>query len=330
MRSKLAATFAALALLMLASAHARVQTQQQQQQNDDKVVDEFVTTRGIIFDVPAKPSAKAKPATRRRPAAVAKAKPSGGAKQGGGATAGSSSDVAGQEAQPAPDATVTDASLVEDGVQIVKASTLPALGLGYSIYMRDEATGALLPAPAGKSYQTGDSIFMVLEPTADGYLYVFNAENGKNPVMIYPSVLLRGGENDVRAHIRETFPEYPDVPFRFEDPPSNEHVYIVVSREPLAGVPTGAALRKYCGKSGEDCEWRPTAAQWARISAASLDRSVREGSGQIAQADTQPVMPVMLQRGIRVKKDAPRPMTVRVSKSPDAPMLVTKIELLHK
>ena len=328
MRFKSATLIAALALLTLAAAHA--QTQQQEQQNDEKVADEFVTTRGIIFDVPSKPAAKPKPGTRRKPSpAVAKAKPPGGAKPSGGSTAGPS-DVAGQKApQPAPNGDASGA-VVEEGVQIVKASTLPALGLGYSLYMRDEATGGLLPAPAGKTYRKDDAVFMVLEPSADGYLYVFNAEDGKDPVMIYPNVLLRGGENDVRAHIRETYPDDPELPFRFDDQPANEHVYIVLSREPIAGVPTGAALKKYCGKKGEDCEWRPTAAQWTRILAGALDRGVREWSGQIAQADTQPVMPVMLQRGIRVKRDAPKPMTVRVSKSPDAPMIVTKIELLHK
>lgn len=325
MRFKLAATLAALALLTLASAHARVQTQQQEQ-NDEQVIDEFVQKRGIIFDVPSKPAAKPKAGTRRRQPAVAKNKkttPPNGVKPDGGAD-----ETAGQNAQPAADAAVTDASLVEDGVQIVKASTLPALGLGYSVYLRDEATGALLPAPAGKTYRTDDAIFMVIEPTTDGYLYVFNAEDGKNPVMIYPSPLLHGGENDVRAHIRETYPEYPDLPFRFEDPPSNEHIYIVLSREPIAGVPTGAALRKFCGKNAEACEWRPTAAQWSRIYAASLDRAVR--MGQVAQVDTQPAMPAMLQRGIRIKKDAPKPMTVRVNQSPDAPLMVMKIELLHK
>lgn len=330
MRFKSAMILAALALLTLATAHARVQTGQQEQK-EEKVIDDFVTTRGVIFEVPSKTAAKPKPGTRRRTStSVAKAaKPSGGAKQGGGA-AGSADVAQQQKAQPVADVTEPSAGFVEEGVQIIKAGTLPPLALGYSIYMRDEATGGLLPAPASKSYRAGDAIVMVLEPNSDGYLYVFNAENGKNPVMIYPDVRLHDGANEVRAHVRETYPDDPELPFKFDDVPSNEHVYIVVSREPLAGVPTGEALKKYCGKNDEDCEWRPTPAQWARIAAAALDRRVVEASSTLARADTQPVMPVMLQRGIRVKKDAPKPMSVRVSDSPAAPMLVTKIELLHK
>lgn len=329
MRFKSAAILAALALLTLANAHARVQTGQQGQK-EEKVIDDFVATRGIIFDVPSKSAAKPKPGTRRRQStSVAKAKPSGGAKQGGGAAAGSSEVAGQQQAQPAADSAASDDAVVEEGVQIIKAGTLPPLALGYSIYMRDEATGGLLPAPASKSYRAGDAIVMVLESNSDGYLYVFNAENGKNPVMIYPDVRLHDGANEVRAHVRETYPDDPELPFKFDDVPANEHLYVVVSREPLAGVPTGEALKKFCGKNDEDCEWRPTPALWARIAAAALDRRVVEARSTLARADT-PVMPVMLQRGIRVKKDAPKPTTVRVSDSPGAKMLVTKIELLHK
>lgn len=322
MRFKAATILAALAFLALASAPARTQ---QQEQKDEKIIDDFVTTRGFIIEV-AKPSAKPKANTRRKSnsGAVAKAKPSGGVKQGGAGPA----DVAGRKTRPEADVAEADASVVEEGVQILKASTLPSLALGYSVYMRDEATGGLLPAPTGKSYRAGDAIVMVMETNSDGYLYVFNAENGKNPVMIYPDVRLHDGANEVRAHVRETYPDDPELPFKFDDTPSNEHLYIVLSREPIAGVPTGEALKKFCGKNVDECEWRPTAAQWARISAAALDRGVREAS--IARADTQPVMPVMLQRGIRVKKDAPKPMTVRVSESPNAKTLVTKIELMHK
>lgn len=335
MRFKSAILLAALALLTLAAAHAQTQQQGQKdepQQKDEKVIDDFVTTRGIIFDAPA--PAKPKQSTRRRPGSgVASTKKStpGGAKQGG-ATAGAV-DAA---RQPAPSTTPTDAtepsSGAADGAQFVKASSNAprSLALGYTIYMKD-ASGALLPAQASRSYRTGDRIAIVLETNMDGYLYVFDAENGKNPVMLYPSVQLNGGSNEVRAHVRETYPSDLDLAFEFVDPPATEHLYVVVSREPLAGVPSGDALEKFCAKSRDDCQWRPTAAQWARISAAALDRRIVEArSTQIAQADTQPVMPSMLQRGIKLKKEEPAPSIVRVSDSPAARMLVTKIELAHK
>jgi hypothetical protein len=336
MRFKSATLLAALALLTLAAAHAQTQQQEQKnepQQKEEKVIEDFVTTRGIIFDAPA--PAKQKPSTRRKPGSgVASTKKStpGGAKQGGGAVG--AADVAQQKNAPAeaPTASTEPASGAADGAQFIKASSSAprSLALGYTIYMKD-ASGALLPAQASRSYKTGDRIAIVLETNMDGYLYVFDAENGKNPVMLYPSMQLNGGANDVRAHVRETYPSDIDLAFEFVDPPATEHLYVVVSREPLAGVPSGDALEKFCAKMRDDCQWRPTAAQWARIAAAALDRRIIEArSTQIAQAETQPVMPAMLQRGIKLKKEEPAPSVIRVSDSPTARMLVTKIELAHK
>ena len=333
MRFKSATILAALSLLTFAAIHVPSQAQQQEGQKEEKVIEDFVTTRGIIFETPGK--AATKPGTRRKPgsgvASTKKGTPSG-AKQGGGAVG--AADVAQQKNDPAettPAATETPAAAA-DGAQFIKASSNAprSLALGYTIYMKD-ASGALLPAQASRSYKTGDRIAIVLETNMDGYLYVFDAENGKNPVMLYPSLQLNGGANDVRAHVRETYPSDMDLAFEFVDPPATEHLYVVVSREPLAGVPSGDALEKFCAKNRDDCQWRPTAAQWARISAAALDRRIIEArSMQIAQADTQPVMPAMLQRGIKLKKEEPAPSVVRVSDSPTARMLVTKIELAHK
>lgn len=327
MRFKSATLLAALALLTLAAAHAQTG---QQDKKDEKVIEDFVTTRGIIFDTPA-PS-KPKTNTRRKSSsgvASKKNSQSNGVKQGGGAV--NSADVA---QNPAPTATPANSSEpstgANGGAQFIKASSMTrSLALGYTIYMKD-STGALLAVPASKSYKSGDRIAIVLETNADGYLYVFDAENGKNPLMLYPHAQLNGGANEVRAHVRETYPSDLDLAFEFDATPATEHLFIVVSREPLAGVPTGDALSKFCAKSREDCYWRPTAAQWARITAASLNRGIVEAkSTQIAQANVEPVMPAMLQRGIKLKKEEPAPSVVRVSDSPNAKMLVTKIELAH-
>lgn len=334
MRFKSATMLAALALLTLVTAHARVQNQQQEQkdeQSDEKIVDDFVTTRGFgIVDV-QKPTAKPKPTprTRRRPSnsgsVAAKPKPTPNGVNQGGTTAGSS-EAAQQNDVPSGQG-ADGASL--DGVKIVNASAMP-LAVGYTVYMKDSA-GRLLPVPASKSFTSQDRIAIMLETNADGFLYVFDAENGKDPVLIYPHVNLDGGANGVRAHVRETYPADVNDAFVFDDTPATEHLFVIVTRKPLEGVPTGAALKKFCAKSQDPCEWRPTAEQWARIAAAALDSNVREAkSSLLAQAIVEPVMPEMIPRGIRVKTQAPPPAVVRVADTPGAKMLVTKIELLHK
>ena len=337
MRFKSAKALATFLLLTLACAHARAQTGQQQeghqedQQQDEKVIEDFVTTRGVIFETPG--AAKPKPAAQRKGGAgrVAKspgAKPSGVAASKKGARA----DGAKQGGAAPADAAVSDgpAGGVADGAQLVEASAARRLALGYTLYMKDTTTGALFPVDASRAFRTDDTIALALETNADGYLYVFNAENDRDPMMLYPNVRL-GGSNSVSAHVRETYPDDPSDGFQFVPPAATEHLYVVFSRRPLEGVPTGEALEKFCAKNREDCYWRPTAAQWARIKAAASDRRVVEAkSAQLAQADARPVAPDTLQRGIKIKRTEPGPAVVRVSDSPAASMLVTKIELAHQ
>lgn len=314
---------AALALLMLAAAHAQTGQQgQKDEQKDEEIIDGFVTSRGFGIKDVTKPAAKPKPTprTRRKPPAQKKSTPQttptpNGVKPDGGdegADGGADSDA------------------TPDGGKIVDASDT-LLQVGYTIYSKDSR--GLLPVPASKVFRSKDRIAIVLETSADGYLYVFDAENGKDPVLIYPDARINGGSNEVRAHVRETYPADLEDAFVFNDTPTTEHVFIIVSRKPLAGVPTGAALRKFCAPVPEDgvCEWRPTAAQWAPIVAAALDSNVREArSGLLAQSNVEPVTPETLSRGIRLKKQSPPPAIVRVADTPGATMLVTKIELLHK
>ena len=311
---------AALALLTLAAAHAQTGQQgQKDEQKDDEIIDGFVTSRGFgIMDV--KPSAKPKPTprTRRRPPAPKKTPqttptPNGVNPGDGGGTDGS-----------------TDSDTTPDGSKIIKTGAMP-LAVGYTVYLKDSR--GLLPVPASKVFRAKDTIAMVLETTADGYLYIFDALDGKDPVLIYPDARRNGGSNEVRAHVSETLPADPRDAFEFDAAPGVEHVFIIVSRKPLEDVPTGAALKKFCARVPEEevCEWRPTAEQWSRIAAAALDSNVREvRSGLLSQLNIEPVTPEMISRGIRLKKQSPPPAVVRVADTPGATMLVTKIELLHK
>ena len=330
MRFKSATMLAALALLTLASAHARAQTGQQgqkEEQQDEKIIDDFVTKRGFIIEVP-KQGAKPKPAAqtqgRRRPATKKSppATPTNGAKQGG-ATANPVATP--EQAEPSEDSTAPD------GTKILKTSAAGGpIALGYTIYLKDD-TGALLAADASRVYKKDESIALSLETNTDGYLYVFNATDGKNPTMIYPSVLVDGGANAVRAHVRETYPAGIDQGFQFDEKTGSEHIYIIVSREPLTGVPTGEALEKFCaGKDPEACEWHPTPNLWARITEGAADRHVLEARNRQLARAAEPVLPEALTRGIHLKKQDPKPAVLRVSDSPNAKMLVTKVELAHR
>jgi hypothetical protein len=306
---------------------------QEGQKKDEQVIDDFVTTRGVSFEEPVKKSGRKQsaPSSRRNKTSTGKGSASGDLASGktpgkGGPDAksgkGGGPEMAGQSADGG-------------GAQFLKTGGAPrALALGYTILMKDD-TGRLFVADPRHEFKTGDRFAVALETNADGYLYLFSAENGRNPELLFPNAQIDGGANAVQAHARATFPTgaSADVEYFIDvtDPPAAEHLFIVFSRRPLADVPAGAALVKFCGKDLEDCAWKPTAAQWARVLDGAKGGRVTEAKNvQLAQSGPPPVMPGTLQRGLKVKKEDPKPAIVRVNESSDADVLVTEIVLTHK
>lgn len=329
MRLRTPLTLAALLLLTCPAALA----QEEPQKKDEQVIEDFVTTRGVSFDQPGKKSKKQSPpvaSSRKNSSSSGKGSASASSKtpSGKGGASGKTTKAGGSEAaaQPADD----------PGAQYLKAGgARRPLALGYTILLKDDG-GRLSVADAKSEFKTGDRFAVALETNADGYLYMFSAENGRDPELLFPNAQIDGGANAVAAHARASFPTTATAEaehfIEFTDPPAAEHLFIIFSRRPLADVPAGEALVKFCGKNPEDCAWKPTAAQWARITGGGNGRGVTEAKNAplLAQMNAPTAMPGTLQRGLKVKKDDPKPAIVRVNESSDADVLVTEIVLTHK
>src|SRR5438105_240608 len=328
-----------LAACALISCAATARAQQQ----DQKVIDDFVTSRGVSFDDPARKTARPQrqtsrtgTATNRSNAGGAKNPGAGGVASGGKGTSTAKTSQTGTASNKNTPAGVgaNGANAGKGGAQTVKASattgSLQPIALGYTVFMKDKS-GSLLAADTSREYRSGDRIAVSLEPNTEGYIYIFNAENDRDPVMLFPNVLLDNGVNAAHAHVRETYPADVNYAFEFDQNPADEHVYVIVSRRPLDGVPAGDALARFCGKGRDGCYWKPTPEEWARIkSGAGGGRVIEAKNAQLAQSQKRPVQPSSLQRGIKIKKDDPAPAVVRVNDSPDSDTLVTVIKLVHK
>src|SRR5947209_15619044 len=343
MRFKVPLMLAVFALLFCAAVAARAQEQPQ----DQKVIDDFVTTRGVSFDEPTHTSTAPKQTTHasttHKSSGGSVASKGHGANSSGGSVASNKNSPSTTNSSKKNNASSGKGSEVtaqsddgragtdSTGAKVLNASaTLRPIGLGYTVFMKDKA-GGLLPANPSQEFHSGDRIAVALEPNTEGYIYVFNAENDTDPVMLFPNVALDNGSNAAHAHVRETYPTDVNYAFEFDQTAAVEHLYVVVSRHPLEGVPTAEALAEVCGKKRDDCEWRPSAALWQRIRAvASGGRVVEAKNTQLAQLQKQPVQPASLQRGIKIKREDPAPSVVRVNDSPDADTLVTVIKLVHK
>jgi len=221
------------------------------------------------------------------------------------------------------------------GVEAVAAGTKPRpLGLGYTFFTLGDNGLAVRTDPA-RQFRTGEAIRIALESNTDGYLYIFHTENDGEPSMIFPDTRLNGGANLVRAHVPYEIPSSEEASeamrwFVFKDPPAIERLYIVLTRQPLAGVPTGAALASYCFEAQNACPWRPASAVWTEIKAAQEREQVAVSKVKdqgLAQTTDERVATT---RGLGLAAGAPTPSVIRMTASANSRMLITAIDLIHK
>lgn len=204
-----------------------------------------------------------------------------------------------------------------------------AIGLGYTLYMRDDNGNPMRVDPS-REFRAGDRIRLSLETNTDGYLYIFHTENNATPQMLYPDIRLEQGENRIEAHVPYEIPwNEPGVEnwFKFDANPANERLYIVVTRQPLPGIPTGNSLVSYCGQNR--CPWQPPTALWAQV---QLNGQAKVGvvkSTSYGQKQSQ-VEQVAVTRGIGLDQSAPEPSVIRMNASSNAPILVTAVDLIHR
>lgn len=208
-----------------------------------------------------------------------------------------------------------------------------AIGLGYTLFMRDENGRAVRVEP-GREFHNGDRIRISLEPNIDGYLYVFHTEGDGQPELIYPDPRLEGGDNWIEAHVPVEVPSNVEADerlrwFQFYGNPATEHLYIVVTREPLAEVPTGDNLIAYCNANKGKCPWHPSADLWARVQQdlkANVKVVISNTAGLVQTEKEQ----TATTRGLGLDQTAPQPSVIRMSATTTAPVLVTVLDLVHK
>ena len=208
-----------------------------------------------------------------------------------------------------------------------------AIALGYTMFMRD-VNGRAVRIDPTREFHNGDRIRISLEPNIDGYLYVFHTEGDGPPEMIFPDARLEDGENWVEAHVPMDVPSTLGTDerlkwFQFYGNPATEHVFVVLTREPLADVPIAETLTARCTASKNDCQWHPTAEVWTRIQQAAKADVKIVTSNTSGQAQTEKEETAAT-RGLGLDQSAPQPSVIRMSASTSAPVLVTRLDLVHK
>ena len=208
-----------------------------------------------------------------------------------------------------------------------------AIGLGYTIFMRD-ASGRGIRVEPTHEFHTGDRVRLALEPSVDGYLYIFDSEDGGPPKMIYPDPRLDAGDNWIEAHVPIEVPSSDESEerlrwFEFYGQPGGDRIYIITTREPLPIVPTGDALVALCGTSKDKCPWQPPADVWQKIESATKAEVKVATTKNFGEAQTEHER-VAMTRGLGLDKSIPPPSVIRINASSREAILVTVVDLVHK
>lgn len=321
MRFKILISFLGLALVISASvSSARAQDE------EEAVRGSFLTTR-VTASTGSGTSASAAIAASANQAAGSNGsgKATGSTKKPTGKTTGKRTTVSGKVSSGKTTATVKGSASVNSNTPLLTAYSPTAIGLGYTLYMRDAGGNAVRVDPS-REFRSGESIRVALETNTDGYLYIFHTENNGEPQMLYPDVRLENGDNRIEAHVPYEIPWGNDW-FKFDANPANERLYIIVTRQPLPGIPTDRALVNYCGQNR--CPWQPPVGVWAQVKA-NMQAKVGVVKGtSYGQKQTQTEQ-VAVTRGLGLDQSAPEPSVIRMNVSSNAPILVTALDLIHR
>jgi hypothetical protein len=225
----------------------------------------------------------------------------------------------------ATNANVTNENVVSNSGRPKKQ--MQAIGLGYTLFMKG-ADGRGVRVEPTREFRTGESVRLNLEPNIDGYLYIFDSEEGGPVEMIYPAWELDDGDNWIEAHDPVQKPSS-DHWFEFKGKPGGDRVFVILTREPLNSVPTADELVAFCGLNKDKCPWQPTSEVWEKIEKAAKAEVRVATSKNFGQAQTE-TEKVATTRGLGLDKSAPQPSVIRINASTTEPLLVTVLNLVHK
>jgi hypothetical protein len=330
--------FSLLVIILIALCAPCVGAQEAQPPQDEMVRGAFVTTR---------PGAKKEVKKETTPAAETGANKTGTNKIASNTpvkrkSAGTKHKTTTQVASGATGNTTTASqtngtlsSSVEGGAHYGKADfKVGGIGVGYTLFLRDESGEASRVSPK-REFKSGEAIRLLVESNTDGYLYIFDAENDSVPQLIFPNARLNRGDNHIGAHVPYEIPSAKETDdnlrwFVFNDTPATERVYVVVSREPLAGVPSGEALVRTCAESEQTCAWKPSLEQWAALKTANARDQIAVSQVKDEGRAQTPAEHDAATRGLGLAADAPLPSVIYMIASSNANVLVTTVDLIHK
>lgn len=184
------------------------------------------------------------------------------------------------------------------------------LGIGYTLFKKN-TQGEFVRVSTQEVFKSGDTARLLVETNLDGYLYIFNRENGQAPVLLYPNSQVQDGNNFVKAHQTFWLPDEGEI--EFEGNPAKETLTIVFSQTPLANLsPTDSPDGTPVDINQFNLVARETEVRQVGNLKVGLRLTTEEGT-----------------RKVRIRKTAPAPAYILVNQDANQSRIVANIQLTH-
>lgn len=89
--------------------------------------------------------------------------------------------------------------------------------------------------PSTTTFRSGDRVRFAFESNIDAYLYVVQQGSSGRWTMLFPGPRINGGRNAVKKSDEYVVPS--NDWFLFDATPGTEHVFVLLSKEPLSELP---------------------------------------------------------------------------------------------
>lgn len=119
-----------------------------------------------------------------------------------------------------------------DPVRLVPAAipVVEHLGLRYSLLLVDKEKNTSAPVDPDRVFHNGDCLALELEPNRTGYLYVFAKASNGNYDPLFPAPQMQDESEVVLGRTKQRAPQ--NYCFELDDQPGEEHLYLILSRNP--------------------------------------------------------------------------------------------------
>ncbi len=205
------------------------------------------------------------------------------------------------------------------GVPIVPV--VQHLGLRYNIVLTDPNTGNTTPADPDGNFHRGDCLQIEFFPNRSGYLYVIHQGSSKVWEPLLPGPSMPDESNIVKSYTSVMVPR--DHCLEIADPPGEERLFIVLSRNPADIYDLHEAI-----KNGQERQAQPAAAPPAASSGVlTADNRLDDAMGRVAQLESRDIK---IKKIARPAKDEP-PQSVYVTNVSDtgSDNLILRIRVKH-